>query len=66
MRMALVMTIGGRTVTIIKCDVKNCVNKDAEFCQANKISIKDGECKTACTFEELMKQRPNLSDKYKV
>lgn len=50
-------------MTTVKCDVTDCVNKGGEICKASKIAIKDGECKTACTFEELMKQKPNLRDK---
>lgn len=50
-------------MTIVKCDAKDCVNKGIEICKASKIAIKDGECKTACTFEKLMKQKPILNDK---
>lgn len=50
-------------MTTVKCDVKDCVNKGGESCKAYKIAIQDGECKTACTFEELMKQKPILNDK---
>lgn len=51
---------------VIRCKVKNCTYRGTECCTAKRIEIDwEGNCLTACTFEQLMKQRPNQSEKVK-
>jgi hypothetical protein len=52
-------------MAIVRCNVSVCAYRGKEVCTADRINIVDGECKTACTYSQLMRQRPNQSEKGK-
>lgn len=48
----------------IKCKNRECTYKGTECCTADKVEINCyGECKTAITFADMMRQKPVQTNK---
>lgn len=54
-------------MTVVRCNVKDCSYRGIETCRAARIAVNaNGECKTICTYAELMKERRSVdADKCK-
>lgn len=54
-------------MTFVHCDIKECIHSVGGLCRKRDIDIDRFtiECKSSETYDELMKQRPNQSEKVK-